>query len=74
MREIEVEAEVAGTVWKIETAENDLVQEEDSLMILESMKMEIPVFAPETATIARIHVIEGQAVREGQVLVTLKVT
>lgn len=74
MREIEVESEVAGTVWKIETAEGQTVMEEDSLMILESMKMEIPVFAPEDAIILKIHVTEGQAVREGQVLATLKAT
>ncbi|MDN2566717.1 biotin/lipoyl-binding carrier protein [Aquibium sp. A9E412] len=73
MREIVVEAEIAGTVWKIETAVGEAVEEEGILMILESMKMEIPVLAPEAGTLAAITVAEGDTVREGQPLATLTV-
>ena len=72
MAEIAVESEIAGTVWKLEKSVGDSVEEEDSLMILESMKMEIPVLAPDTGKVVAIHVAEGDAVREGQVLATLE--
>jgi acetyl-CoA carboxylase biotin carboxyl carrier protein len=70
---IEVEAQITGSVWKIEKAVGDSVEEEDVLLIIESMKMEIPVEAPEDGTIAEIRVVEGQAVEEGDVLVVLDV-
>ena len=69
---IEMEAQVTGNVWKIETAVGDEVEEEDVLLIIESMKMEIPVEAPEDARITEIRVEEGQSVAEGDVLVVLE--
>lgn len=68
----EVESEVTGTVWKIETNVGDSVAEGDVLMIIESMKMEIPVLATEDGTIAEFSVEEAEAVSEGQVVVVLE--
>lgn len=68
----EVESEVTGIVWKIEVNEGDRVEEEDTLMILESMKMEIPVESPCAATVSKILVSVEDAVEEGQVVVILE--
>jgi acetyl-CoA carboxylase biotin carboxyl carrier protein len=68
---IEVEAQITGNVWKIETRVGAQVEEEDVLLIIESMKMEIPVEAPGPGTVAEIRVEEGQAIEEGDVLVVL---
>jgi acetyl-CoA carboxylase biotin carboxyl carrier protein len=66
-----VEAHITGTVWKIEVAVGDQIQEGDSVVILESMKMEMPVEAEDEGTVAEILVEEGQSVSEGDVLVVL---
>ena len=58
----EVESEVTGTVWKIETKVGDKVAEGDVLMIIESMKMEIPVEAPCAGVLSEIRVAEGQTI------------
>ena len=68
---IEVEAQIVGSVWKIETQLGARVEEEDVLLIIESMKMEIPVEAPGPGTVSEIRVEEGQAIDEGDVLVVL---
>ena len=68
----EVEAQIAGNVWKIETEVGAQVDEEDVLLILESMKMEIPVEAPSEGRVAEIRVAEGDSVEEGAVLVVLE--
>ena len=67
----QVEAHITGTVWKIEVAVGDQVAEGDAVVILESMKMEMPVEAEDPGTVAEIRVEEGQAVSEGDVLVVL---
>lgn len=64
-------SEVTGTVWKIEMAVGDQVDEDDQIMILESMKMEIPVLATASGTIAEILVGEGDPVSEDQPLVRI---
>ena len=69
---IDVPAHITGTVWKIEKKPGDAVQPGDVLLILESMKMEMPVEAPEAGTVAEIRCKETEAVSEGQVLVVLK--
>ncbi len=69
---VDVCAHITGTVWKIEVKEGDSVNEEQTVVILESMKMEMPVEAPEAGRVSKIHVAEGQAVDEGDVLVTLE--
>ncbi len=65
---VEVESEVTGTVWKVETAVGDVVEEGDVLLILESMKMEIPVESPVSGTVADLLVQPEDPVREDQVL------
>ena len=64
-------AHITGTVWKIEVKEGDVVTEGQTCVILESMKMEMPVEAPAGGTVSKIACKEGEAVSEGQVLVTL---
>ena len=66
-----VEANIAGTVWKIEVAVGDTVEEGDTLVILESMKMEMPIESEDDGMVAEIRVEEGQSVQEGDVLVVL---
>ncbi len=68
---INVEAHITGTVFKIETAVGAEVAEEDVLVIIESMKMELPVEAPMPGRVSEIRVEEGQSVDEGDVLVVL---
>jgi acetyl-CoA carboxylase biotin carboxyl carrier protein len=69
---VDVCAHITGTVWKIEVKVGDEVSEEQTVAILESMKMEMPVEAPEAGRVAKVLVSEGQAVEEGDVLVTLE--
>ncbi|MEB2344795.1 MAG: biotin/lipoyl-binding carrier protein [Deltaproteobacteria bacterium] len=66
-----VEAQITGNVWKIEKAVGDAVEEGETLIILESMKMEIPVEAPCAGTLAEIRVAEGESVEEGAVLAVI---
>ncbi len=68
---VEVCAHITGTVWKIEVSVGQQVAEEETLVILESMKMEMPVESPEDGTVGEILVQEGQAVEEGDVLLKL---
>ena len=68
----EVEAPIAGSLWKIEKAVGDAVQTDDVIMIIESMKMEIPVESPCAGTISEIRVQEGGAVEEGTVLALIE--
>ena len=67
----EVEAHITGTVWKIECAVGDKIEEGDTVAILESMKMEMPVEAEDPGTVTEILCKEGQAVNEGDTLVVL---
>jgi acetyl-CoA carboxylase biotin carboxyl carrier protein len=66
-----VRAHITGTVWKIEVAVGDAVTEGQTLVILESMKMEMPVEAPGPGTVSAILAKEGASVEEGAVLVEL---
>ena len=68
----EVRAEITATVWKVEIASGQDVAENDELIILESMKMEIPVVAPAAGTVAAVHVGADDRVNEGDLLVTLR--
>ena len=68
----EIKSEITGSVWKILKQPGDAVGEEDALMILESMKMEIPVLAEASGKVGEIRVKEGDAVSEGQVLAVLE--
>ena len=66
MAEIRVKSEITGKVWQIEAAAGTKVAEEDAIIVLESMKMEIPVVAPVDGTVTEILVAEGDSVEEGQ--------
>jgi acetyl-CoA carboxylase biotin carboxyl carrier protein len=68
----EVEAHITGTVWKIEVEVGDNVSEGDTVVILESMKMEMPVEAEDPGVVKEILVEEGQSVSEGDPLVVLE--
>ena len=68
----EIEAHITGTVWKIEVAVGDEVSEGDTVAILESMKMEMPVEAEDEGTVKEVRVEEGQAVSEGDTLIVLE--
>jgi acetyl-CoA carboxylase biotin carboxyl carrier protein len=67
-----VEAHITGNVWKVEVAVGDAIKEGDTVVILESMKMEIPVEAEDDGKVSEIRCEEGQAVSEGDVLVVLE--
>jgi len=68
---INVCAHITGTVWKIEVKEGESISEGQTCVILESMKMEMPVEAPASGTVQSIACAEGQAVNEGDVLLVL---
>ena len=68
----EVEAHITGTVWKVECAVGDTIEEGDTVVILESMKMEMPVEAEDAGVVKEILCEEGQAVNEGDTLVILE--
>jgi acetyl-CoA carboxylase biotin carboxyl carrier protein len=68
----DVEAHITGTVWKIECEVGQSVEEGDTLVILESMKMEMPVEAEDDGTVKEIVCTEGQSVSEGETLVVLE--
>jgi acetyl-CoA carboxylase biotin carboxyl carrier protein len=67
-----VEAHITGTVWKVECEVGQSVEEGDTLVILESMKMEMPVEAEDEGTVKEIRCEEGQSVSEGDTLVVLE--
>jgi acetyl-CoA carboxylase biotin carboxyl carrier protein len=68
----DVEAHITGTVWKIECVIGQEIEEGDTLVILESMKMEMPVEAEDDGTVREIVCEEGQSVSEGDTLVVLE--
>ena len=69
----EIKSEITGSVWKVLKQPGEAVGEEDALMILESMKMEIPVLAEAVGKVLEIRVAEGEPVADGQVLAVLEV-
>jgi acetyl-CoA carboxylase biotin carboxyl carrier protein len=69
---VDVKTEITGSVWKIVAKVNDKVAEDEPILILESMKMEIPVSAPEAGTVKEILVKEEQVVTEGTVVARLE--
>lgn len=68
MKRIEVVTEVAGKVWKIEARPGAQLAAEEPILILEAMKMEIPVAAPRACRLVELRVREGEAVEEGRVV------
>ncbi|HEX4089345.1 MAG TPA: biotin/lipoyl-binding carrier protein [Trebonia sp.] len=64
----EVRAEMVANVWKVLVSEGDHVDDGDTLVILESMKMEIPILAEESGTVTKLHVAEGDVVQEDELI------
>ena len=64
----EIRAEMVANVWKVVAAQGDRVDDGDTLVILESMKMEIPVLADAAGTVTAMHVAEGDVVQEGDLI------
>ena len=71
MARIEVKSEITGTVWKLTSKPGDRVESGDTLVIVESMKMEIPVITEDAGTVKEILVKEKEPVAEGQVVAVL---
>ena len=67
----EVRAEMVANVWQVVATEGDQVEDGDTLVILESMKMEIPVLVEGAGTLAKLHVAEGDVVQEGDLIATI---
>ena len=67
----EVRAEMVANVWRVVVAEGDQVSEGDTLVILESMKMEIPVLAEDSGTVTKLHVAEGDVVQEDDLIAVI---
>lgn len=73
MARVEVESEVTGKVWKVEVGVGDRVAAGDILVILESMKMEIPVESPQAGTVAELRVSADEPVQEDQVVAVIAI-
>ena len=71
MAQHRIESLVTGTVWKLERQAGDTLAEGDTILIIESMKMEIPIDAPTNGVLRELLVTEGESVNEGQVLAVL---
>lgn len=69
---VKVRSEISANVWQVRVAAGDRVASGDTLVVLESMKMEIPIEAPAGGIVQSIDVTEGSAVSEGQVLIVLE--
>jgi acetyl-CoA carboxylase biotin carboxyl carrier protein len=69
---VDVKTEITGTVWKIVASVGAVLGEEEAILILESMKMEIPVAAPESGKLLEILVAEGDIVTEGSVVARIE--
>jgi len=67
----EIKAHITGTIWKIKVAAGDSVDEGDTLVIIESMKMEMPIEAQDPGTVKEVKAAEGQPVKEGDVLMII---
>jgi acetyl-CoA carboxylase biotin carboxyl carrier protein len=69
---IDIKTDITGTVWKVLKRVGDTVEEDEPILILESMKMEIPVAAPEHGVVAEISVKEGDTAPEGSVVARIE--
>ena len=72
MPRTKVVSDIAGKVWKIEATAGTRVAQEDTVLVLESMKMEIPLAAPRAGTVAEIYFKEGEVVAEGDVVAVIE--
>ena len=67
----EIRAEMVANVWKVVAAQGDHVDDGDTLVILESMKMEIPVLAEDPGTLSKLNVAEGDVIQEGDLIAVI---
>ena len=67
----EIRAEMVANVWRVLVSEGDQVQDGDTLVILESMKMEIPVLAENSGVVSKLHVAEGDVVQEDELIAVI---
>ena len=74
MSQSEIKAEVAGSMWKVLIKPGDTFDEGDTLMIIESMKMEIPVIAEDAGRVLDVRATEGQPVAEGEIVCTVELS
>jgi acetyl-CoA carboxylase biotin carboxyl carrier protein len=72
VRVAEIRAEMVANVWKVVAAPGDAVADGDTMVILESMKMEIPVLAEEAGTVTKMAVAEGDVVQEGDLIAVIE--
>ena len=72
MKPVKIETEVAGTVWKIVAAQGSVLAAEDVILIMESMKMEIPIEAPRAGKLVELRVAEGDVLNEGDVVAVIE--
>ncbi|HEX6935205.1 MAG TPA: biotin/lipoyl-binding carrier protein [Actinomycetes bacterium] len=68
----EIRAEMVANVWKVVVTQGDSIADGDTVVILESMKMEIPVLAESDGTVSALHVGEGDVVQEGDVIAVIE--
>lgn len=68
---VAVKSEITGKIWKVDATVGQTVSQDDQIIVIESMKMEIPVLAPTGGVVQEIRVAEGEDVLEGQVLATI---
>ena len=73
MPTIELKTDITGSVWKVLKAPGDRVEEDEPVLIMESMKMEIPIAPPEPGVVKEILVKEGETVSDGTVVVRIEV-
>ena len=71
MANVKVQAEISGSVWKIEVAVGDSVEEDDTIVLLESMKMEIPVLAEVAGTVSKVSVSVGDVIQAGDLIAVI---
>lgn len=72
MASIEIKSEITGTVWQVKARPGDRVEAGDTLIVIESMKMEIPVITEDGGTVKEIRVKEKDPVSEGQVVAVIE--
>jgi acetyl-CoA carboxylase biotin carboxyl carrier protein len=71
MAEVKVLAEVTGSVWKVLVKVGDAVEMDSPVVLIESMKMEIPVLAPESGVVSELPVAVGDSINEGDLVITI---
>lgn len=69
---MQVQASMSGSIWKLQVKEGDMVKSGDVVIILESMKMEIPIEAPKDGKVTKVNIAEGDFVQESDVVIEIE--